>query len=577
MVDVPRQRSAGWLALAGSLLLWLAQPPVGWWWLGWLAPLPWLALVSCPSLPSRRPGSWLGYRDIWFASSVFWLVYLQGVRKAHPALYLGWIALALYLAVYLPVFLALARFAVHRLRWPLVIAAPVVWVAFELIRGRLLSGFTGGMLAHTQSPAVLVIQIVDTGGAYLLSGLIMATAACAWESIRSLQAARATTESLTPNARRRAIAYGLATLAIPGLMLSYGAWRLAQSPNNDSNNDSPHLRIALIQESIDTIFEFNPQRNVDAFERYLKRSVEACGSEEPLAAVVWPESMFTENSPEFLFEQREGLPRELQARQIAFRRKAQFAVAMLREAHERRHGANSPPPVLIAGTVTVEFEGDSTREYNSALLFDQEGQVADRYYKRHLVMFGEYIPLGKWFPVIYQLVGMPGDLREGEEERAFVVQDWRLAPSICFESLVPHHMGGKLRELERQGEPADVQVNLTNDGWFWGSSLLDMHLQAGVFRAAELRRPFVVAANTGVSAWVDGDGRVRGRAPKQQGATVVAELARDRRWSLYQQVGDWPLWLLVIGAALVATRRHLASRDDRPHRVPIPHSDLATE
>ena len=46
-------------------------------------------------------------------------------------------------------------------------------------------------------------------------------------------------------------------------------------------------------------------------------------------------------------------------------------------------------------------------------------------------------------------------------------------------------------------------VNLTNDGWFWGSSELDMHLACGVFRAVECRMPLLIAANTGFSAWID--------------------------------------------------------------------------
>ncbi len=50
----------------------------------------------------------------------------------------------------------------------------------------------------------------------------------------------------------------------------------------------------------------------------------------------------------------------------------------------------------------------------------------------------------------------------------------------------------------------DVLVNLTNDGWFWGSSILDLQLDCAVLRAVELRRPFLVAANTGFSAWIDG-------------------------------------------------------------------------
>ena len=51
-------------------------------------------------------------------------------------------------------------------------------------------------------------------------------------------------------------------------------------------------------------------------------------------------------------------------------------------------------------------------------------------------------------------------------------------------------------------------VNLTNDAWYWGSSELDMHLACGVFRAVETRMPLVIAANGGISAWIDRTGRV---------------------------------------------------------------------
>ena len=71
-------------------------------------------------------------------------------------------------------------------------------------------------------------------------------------------------------------------------------------------------------------------------------------------------------------------------------------------------------------------------------------------------------------------------------------------------------------------------VNLTNDGWFWGSSELDMHLACGVFRAVECRKPLLIAANTGFSAWIDGDGRIvhKGRAATPD--VLLAEVRVDR-------------------------------------------------
>src|SRR5688500_7009830 len=102
---------------------------------------------------------------------------LQGVRLAHPALYGGWVALSAYLAAYLVIFVSVSRVAVHQLRWPLVIAAPVVWVGLEFLRANLISGFACGLLSHTQTAWPMLLQIADLCGAYLVSFLLMFVAA----------------------------------------------------------------------------------------------------------------------------------------------------------------------------------------------------------------------------------------------------------------------------------------------------------------------------------------------------------------------------------------------------------------
>src|SRR6476469_9682657 len=109
--------------LAGSLLLWTSFPPVNLPWLAWIAPVPWLWLVQQPKLSGWRP-----YIVLWLAGTIHWLLMLDGIRLAHPALYGGWIALAAYLGVYLPVFVGLTRVAVHRFKISIVVAGPVVWV-----------------------------------------------------------------------------------------------------------------------------------------------------------------------------------------------------------------------------------------------------------------------------------------------------------------------------------------------------------------------------------------------------------------------------------------------------------------
>src|SRR5687767_1067873 len=87
------------IGLLGSLLMWASLPPLDWWPLAWIAPIPWLWLTRLESLPGQRP-----YRALWLAGFAFWLAALHWLRLPHPATSVGWIALSFYLAFYVPVF-----------------------------------------------------------------------------------------------------------------------------------------------------------------------------------------------------------------------------------------------------------------------------------------------------------------------------------------------------------------------------------------------------------------------------------------------------------------------------------------
>ncbi len=107
-------------------------------------------------------------------------------------------------------------------------------------------------------------------------------------------------------------------------------------------------------------------------------------------------------------------------------------------------------------------------------------------------------------------------------------------------------------------------VNQTNSGWFWGSSELDLHLACNVIRAVECRKPMLVSANTGFSAWIDQRGEIKDQGLRHEEDIVYAEAGPSRTASVYTYLGDWPagLCLLVCGlAAVVGLRgRWLARR-----------------
>ena len=154
-------------------MLFAALPPLGWWPLAWLAPVPWVILIRRRELPGRR-----SYLSLWLAGAVFWLSVMYWLTLPYPLMFIGWIALSSYLACYLPLFVALSRVAVHRLGISVVIAAPAVWCGLELMQAHFLTGFSVAGLGQSQYRWTSLIQIADLTGVYGVSFLVMLGAAC---------------------------------------------------------------------------------------------------------------------------------------------------------------------------------------------------------------------------------------------------------------------------------------------------------------------------------------------------------------------------------------------------------------
>ena len=126
-----------------------------------------------------------------------------------------------------------------------------------------------------------------------------------------------------------------------------------------------------------------------------------------------------------------------------------------------------------------------------------------------------------------------------------------ISPSICFESTVPQLIRGQLAELRRRGEAAGVLVNITNDGWFGGTTVLDLHFACAVFRAVENRPPMAISANNGITAAITGSGVIANRLPRREPSFLVAEIRALSQGSAYAWWGDWPVGLALVGAMLL--------------------------
>ncbi len=546
-VPAPHFFARTWvLALAGSLLLWASFPPLNLWPLAWFAPLPWLVLICQEKLLGKRP-----YWQITLAGFVHWLLMLQGVRLAHPALYGGWVALSLYLAMYLVLFISISRVAVQRLHWPLFLVAPIVWTGLEFLRASLISGFACGLLAHTQTPLPIVLQIADLGGGYLLSFVMMLVASVVAMYLPSgwfAQQSPATTSKLVPVA---------IALTIVMLTLGYGWFRLQEKL--PLTNKQP-LRVGLIQGSLDTRFDQpHEERTQQTFGQFDPLTRAAIAKEPQLDLVVWPESMFTIPECAALTGTQVTDPAIPSAKRELLAAWQQPFDLTLQEVQKIM-----PQSAFLFGTTTLHFDLTKeqqwpARNYNAALLALPGERVTSRYYKMHPVMFGEFIPLADLMPFLYSFTPMGGGMSIGDKPVLMTVRDYSLAPNICFESTVPHLIREQVSELEQKNKQSlDAIVNVSNDGWFKGSSILDLHFRCSVFRAIENRKPVIIAANTGISAHIDGNGRVLQRGPKRATKVLIASVVPDGRRSPYHFLGDGFAWLCAAatwGVALYATLR----------------------
>jgi apolipoprotein N-acyltransferase len=210
-------------------------------------------------------------------------------------------------------------------------------------------------------------------------------------------------------------------------------------------------------------------------------------------------------------------------------------------------------PVLF-GALLMRDVSDARRRtlFNSALMSDGRGSITGRYDKHALLAFGEYLPLGSTFPILYEWSPNTGAFTPGTTLTPLPVGEHRVSAHICYEDVLP----GFVNDLVR-GSGADLLVNITNDAWYGDTTQPWIHLALATFRAIEHRRFLVRSTNSGVSAFVDPAGRVLAHTATFERAALSHEVAylKPAR-TPYELYGDAPWWActFVIGALCLVQR-----------------------
>jgi apolipoprotein N-acyltransferase len=209
--------------------------------------------------------------------------------------------------------------------------------------------------------------------------------------------------------------------------------------------------------------------------------------------------------------------------------------------------------VLLTGAVRAERDDQGLHLYNSFYVFGQGGTLLATYDKFHLVPFGEYMPLQKTMDAIglTKITGGPGGFAAGNGPHTLTIPNAPPAsPLICYEIIFPDEVTGSSR-------PSWL-VNLTDDSWFGPGSGPEQHLLIARVRAIEEGLPIVRAANTGISATIDGYGRVRARLDLGHAGALDADLPVALEQTFFVRFGPtigMLLFLLTGVAALWPLRK----------------------
>ncbi len=410
-------------------------------------------LVAFPGLMALIDGTagiaGAARRGFWFAFGLH-VVGLYWVTEAvlFEAARFWWLiplavpALAAVLAVFAAAAAALARVAPAG--WPRIAAFAGAWSLADLARQFVLTGFPWNPLGSVWAvPGVLGDLAMQPAALVGVHGLTFATIFVA--GVAALG--------------RRGV------IAAAGLMtcwLGFGAIRLGADRPSDRKVD-----VAVIQGNVAQGRKWDQSLRLEIFSHYLELTRDAVRSHADSGrklAIIWPETA----SPFLLAEDPA----------------ARSAIAT----------AAGPDAITLAGS--VRFAADD-KPRNSLVAVGPAGDLLAVYDKWHLVPFGEYQP--DWFPIPIQVVP-GGGFGAGSGPKTIALDG--LPPFgalICYEAIFTGEI------VSASARPAWL-VNVTNDAWFGNSSGPRQHLVAARLRAVETGLPLVRAANTGISAIIDGKG-----------------------------------------------------------------------
>ncbi|HEB81637.1 MAG TPA: apolipoprotein N-acyltransferase [Gammaproteobacteria bacterium] len=412
-------------------------------------------------------------------SGVSWIYYSLHVHGSAPAVFA--ILLIFLLCAYLSLYTGLAAWVVNRFlpddaRLRMLLFYPASWLLFEWLQGYVMTGFAWMQLGYSQIDSPLA-GFAPLIGNHALSVLL------------GFSAGALVLLVLDNNLRRRTILL-VSVLALWGVgaLLKNTRWT---EPSGEA------IRVSIIQGNIAQKDKWKASMRQPTKKLYRDLSLQ----QKDVDLIVWPETAI----PDYLGRVR------LYLREIGLHLKQQDIDLLFGIFHRNAQG----------------------RLLNSVVSMD-EGRVSGIYDKRHLVPLGEYIPLRFLIEFFNRFVKIPmSDIISGEDDQPLITAAGvPIGVSICFEEAFSRDV---LKDLPQ----AAVLLNVSNDAWFEDSIEPHQHHAIARMRALETGRYMIRSTNTGITSFIDPQGRVVKQLPQFEVGVLKAEVQPMQGATPYVRWGDW--------------------------------------
>ncbi len=366
---------------------------------------------------------------------------------------------------------------------------PSLWTLFEWLKGWILGGFPWLSLGYSQinTPFALFAPVF---GVYGISCLTAMMASCL------------VLLYLGSMKHKRLVIINLGIIALMLYSLSLITWTTPKQK----------LTVSLIQGNIAQENKWTAKNLNHTLEHYDQLSKDHWQSD----IIIWPET----------------------------------AIPMF--YHRLQHNFLADLEQLAQASDTLVFIGMPVKDqhsqgyYNGIVMLGETNHQF--YFKRHLVPFGEYIPLASLLNDFFKFLRIPMVNFQASDNLPIIqANSLNIGLSICYEDAFGEEIIDAL-------PLADVLINVSNDAWFGGEIAPKQHLQIAQMRAIETGRYLLRVTNTGISAVITPQGKIQQQSQWNQMEVITTNIRTYQGATIYVEFGNYLVISLLIGSLLL---RHI--------------------